>query len=101
MRRWARVLPHVTIGRTLHTVGDGPQLGTRLPPPQVLLIEERPDGFFLIRYGESGEFAGDTWHVSYDEATDQAQFEFDIGQSDWIEVPEDEPDAVSYAHSLK
>lgn len=100
MRRWTRLLPHVTFGRTLHTSGDGPQSGMRLPPPRVLVIEERPDGYFLIRYGESGEFSGDTWHAAFDEAAEQAQFEFDAGRSDWIEVPEDETDAVAFARSL-
>jgi hypothetical protein len=100
MRRWACALPHVTFGRTRHTVGHGPVQGTRLPPPRVLLIEERPDGYFLIRYGEAGEFAGDTWHAAFEDAADQAAFEFDIGRSDWSEVPADEPDAVAYALGL-
>jgi hypothetical protein len=100
MRRWARFLPHVTFGRTLHTAGDGPQSEVRLPPPRILLIEETPDGYFLIRYTEAGEFAGDTWHATFDEAADQAEFEFDAGRSDWIEVPRDEVDAVAYVREL-
>lgn len=63
------------------------------------MIEERQDGYFLIRCSGLGEFAGDTWHATFDEATDQAQFEFDTRQDDWIEVPVDEPDAVAYARS--
>ena len=96
MRRWAQVLPHITFGRTRHTISDGPLRGSPLSPPRTLVIEERPDGYFLIRDSESGEFAGDTWHVAFEDAVDQASFEFDADRSDWLEVPEDEPDAVSY-----
>lgn len=101
MRRWAHVLPHVTFGRTRHTVGDHPLVGTRLPPPRTLLIEERPDGYFLLRYSESGEFAGDTWHIALEDAMDQAKFEFDSERDGWLEIPEDEPDAVSYARGRR
>ncbi len=37
-----------------------------LPWPKVLLIEERSDGVFLIRYAKGSVFAGDTWHQTAD-----------------------------------
>lgn len=40
--------------------------------PRSLLDGRDPDGYFLIRYSKSGEFAGDTWHGAFEDATDQA-----------------------------
>jgi hypothetical protein len=95
MKRWAQRLTHPTIGTTIHTAGIG---GARLPVPQLLVIETRSDGYFLIRYTDGGAFAGDTWHESFEDAVSQSQFEF--GAADWTEVPEAEPDAVRFARSL-
>lgn len=41
------------------------------------------DGIYLIRYDKDGEFCGDTWHQSINEAKEQACFEFNISANDW------------------
>jgi hypothetical protein len=46
-------------------------------------IEADEGSFLLLRYDANGEFAGDTWHQSIEEAKDQACFEFEIIDSDW------------------
>jgi hypothetical protein len=43
----------------------------------VALIDEKPDGFYLIRLTDDGTFCGDTWHLTAEEARGQAAFEFE------------------------
>src|SRR5438876_12133363 len=45
-------------------------LPIELPWPDIVLIEERPDGVFLFRFSADGEDAGDTWHRTVDAAKD-------------------------------
>jgi hypothetical protein len=67
-----------------------------MPDPDLLIIEERPDGIFLFGYTASGEFAGDTWHQTIDDAKAQATFWYgpDIH---WSPIPADETDALAFA----
>jgi hypothetical protein len=51
------------------------------------VIEKTPDGVFLYRFDAKGGFAGDTWHMSVDDAKSQASFEFETTMSDWREIP--------------
>lgn len=88
--KWVAVVRSVT-GRARHHVGpvtrpDGGLTGK--PPPSAARVEIEPDqtgtgNFFLIRFDENGEFAGDTWHRTLDEAKGQARFEFDLDDDDW------------------
>lgn len=55
------------------------------PAPSFVVIEEQEGAFSLLRYTRSGEFAGDTWHLTLDEAKAQAEFEYEIGACDWLE----------------
>jgi hypothetical protein len=59
-----------------------------------LIIEETYEGFFLYSYPKDGAIAGDTWHLTLDDAKHQAQFQFAI--SDWADVPE----AVTDLHAF-
>jgi hypothetical protein len=90
------VLTHDTIGRTRHTLGTTAVEGARLPLSRVLVMEERSDGVFHVRHGRTGEFAGETWHASRDDAIHQAELEFGVSEGDWVEIPGDAPDAVDY-----
>jgi hypothetical protein len=64
--------------------------------PDLIVIHERPDGFFVERCTATGEFAGDTWHRSVEEAKDQAVREFGADLR-WTPIPESESDPVQYA----
>ena len=63
----------------------------------LLVIDEQPDGFFLIGYDLDGEFSGDTWHPNVDEAKGQADFAYGEYLGDWRAIPDDTEDAVRYA----
>lgn len=74
-------------GKTRHGVGsifDGvPVMSEQLPNAARAEIEEGNEGYFLLRFTESSEFAGDTWHQTLDEAKRQAHFEYAIQDDDW------------------
>ena len=65
--------------------GQRVPFGTILPPTRVR-IEPTDDGFLLLYLDASGEETADTWHASVAEAKAQAKFEFEIEESDWVEV---------------
>jgi hypothetical protein len=100
-----RMFAEVTPGRaprTRHYVGVRwwPNR-LELPHPTVVLIDEAPEGFYLIRLTKDGTFCGDTWHPTGDEARRQAEFEFDrVGV--WREIPGEVSDSTSYViHHVK
>jgi hypothetical protein len=70
-----------------------------MPSAAVLVIERSEDGVLLIRYTESGGFAGDTWHPNTDEAQEQAAYEFGDSVSVWREIPTDVNDVVAFLTS--
>ena len=47
-------------------------------------ISEEPDGVYLYYFNIEGECVSDTWHETVKEAKEQAFFEFEIRDSDWI-----------------
>ena len=58
--------------------------------PVLIAIEEKSDGVFLLRFGADGQLVGDTWHMTVEEAKQQARFEFgDLLQ--WKAVPDGWP----------
>jgi hypothetical protein len=77
-------------GATTHSIGrienDMPVPGTPLPGPTYVEIVGADGAFYLFRYNDAGEFGGDTWHQSIEEAQDQAKFEYEIEASDWSTV---------------
>ena len=76
--------------RTTHTLGilgsNGPETTSELPVAVRVEIVAADDGIFLLRFDKDGEFCGDTWHQSIEEAKEQACFEFNISASDWNTV---------------
>lgn len=90
--------------RVRHYVGSvqaGPGevlIDEELPWPRVLLIRRGTEaGFLLYRYTRDAQFAGDTWHMTLDEAKDQADFEFSECLGPWREVPEGVTDPIAFA----
>ena len=71
-----------------------------LSAPIFLVIEQKPDGVFLVRFGVGGVFAGDTWHMTVDDAKQQASCEYGDSVGDWKDVPSDVSDVVAYGLSL-
>jgi hypothetical protein len=61
-----------------------------------LVIEERPDGVFLYRYNAQGVCVGDTWHMSVDDAKNQASYEYECLVQYWTDVPSEVEDAVDF-----
>jgi hypothetical protein len=79
---------------------DEPDTRQRMAMPRVLVLESRPDGFFLDRFDESGDEAGDTWHESIDDAKAQARAEYGENLGSWTQVPASEHDPVAFALRL-
>lgn len=57
------------------------------PDVKVLLISQRPDGFFLERFDQRGEFVGDTRHDEMDDAMREAYSQYGP-ISDWRLCPD-------------
>ena len=54
----------------------------------MVVIEASEDGVYLYRYSANGDFGGDTWHESVEDAKHQAAFEYADLLSEWHEVPD-------------
>ncbi len=86
-------------GKTTHTWGtldsDGPRaLGQFSCAARVEVVQEG-EGFFLLRFDAEGQFCGDTWHASEEDAKKQAEFEYEITNSDWRAEPSAPPSPES------
>lgn len=96
-------LAEVEERKVLHLVGFPPGLldsedhRERLPWPRILILEKETDGYSLYRYTEAGDFGGDTWHMSLEDAKHQAEFEFGEQLGPWREVPEGVSDPIAFA----
>lgn len=79
-----RATVKIVTGGTVHFVArrDGPMV---CGEPSYVTIHEQDGAFYLLRYGPDDEFVADTWHTTIDEAKSQAEFEYGIGGSDWID----------------
>ena len=68
----------------------------------ILLVAGNDPGVMLFRYTAHGDFGGDTYHSTADEAHEQASYEYGEALGAWLEVPDDVVDAhafaVQYAH---
>jgi len=72
-----------------------------MPWPRILVIRQSTRGFFLDRYTEEGDSAGDTWHQSFDDAQEQALIEYNGSVGAWREVPAEIDDAEVIAFALR
>ena len=67
-----------------------------------LLVAGNEPGVMLFRYTAHGDFGGDTYHSTPQEAIEQASFEYGEALGEWMAVPDDVVDAhafaVAYAH---
>jgi len=73
-------------------IGPAGQNRSALAWPRVAVIIERPDGVFLERFSDSGEPVGDTWHMTVEEAKEQAAKEYDQLLGPWHVVPSEVDD---------
>jgi hypothetical protein len=67
-----------------------------MPPAQILVMIKDGDSVSVERYTEAGDFAGDTWHQTLDEAKHQIAFEFPGQILSWREVPPEIQDPVEF-----
>ena len=68
----------------------------------VLLVVGKEEGAMLFRYTAHGDFGGDTFHPTAEQALEQAAFEYGDALGEWLVVPDEITDphafAVQYAH---
>jgi len=84
--------------RVTQTAGFPIDPSKMLPAPDVILLIANADpGAMLFRYTAHGEFAGDTWHPSVDDAREHAIYDYSDALGAWVDVPEDVDDAHGYA----
>jgi hypothetical protein len=66
-----------------------------MPQPTLVLMDESSAGVSLIRLTSTGEFCGDTWHQTLDDARNQLAFEFEsVGT--FQPIPADVTDAEAF-----
>jgi len=71
---------HRPTGKTRHFQGSD-----LLPPPSELRIVKYPDdaGFYLFYCDDTGKEFTDTYHDTLEGALAQAEWEFEVKESDW------------------
>ena len=86
--------------REFHTGGYPlvPEKMLPLADVVVLMANDEP-GAMLFRYTAHGEFGGDTWHSSVEEAKQQAVDEYGAALLAWEPVPDEVGDA--HAHAIQ
>ena len=67
------------------------------PSKLLLLYDTGANGYELNRYDEDGNFAGDTWHPTEENATDQVLNEFNLKGICWRDIPIEIDDPFDYA----
>ena len=84
--------------KTRHTMRVGIDGADELmPPAQLLVLEVEADGSAqLYRYTLDGEFGGDTWHESREDADHQVEYEYGAAVGVWSGVPPSVEDAHEY-----
>jgi len=102
VRMTAKVTGHLSEPKVKHYRGlppeltDGKDLREEMQAPALVAIEEKPDGVFLFRFTADGQVVGDTWHMTVEEAQQQARFEFPNLLSEWKSVPDDVDDLIAF-----
>ncbi len=84
---------------TAQTAGYPLDPSKMLPVADVLLlvVDREPGAAMLFRYTAHGDFGGDTFHTSADEALEQAQVEYGDALGEWTSVPDEVSDAHAFA----
>jgi hypothetical protein len=82
----------------IHT-GNFPLVPEKMLPlaDVVVLVAGDDPGAMLFRYTAHGEYGGDTWHSSVDDAQEQAIYEYGDALLGWLDVPQDVDDVHAYA----
>lgn len=90
--------------KTKHYMGLPPEVTNNINKAKILKVakvlvvfDTVVNGYELYRYDKNGEFAGDTWHETEDDATEQAKFEFNLKGIYWRHIPRDIDDPIKYA----
>lgn len=65
--------------------------------PHVILAVYDGTSVMLYRYRSNGEFCGDTWAATLEDAKHQAEFEYGSALGPWFRVPSEISDARRYA----
>jgi hypothetical protein len=78
-----------TSERSKHSLAElrpsGPEAMMAFPAAASLEIVQEVHGYLLIRYDSGGQYCGDTWHQTVEEAKAQAMFEFSVLSDQWNE----------------
>jgi hypothetical protein len=88
--------------RVKHYLGIPPELAAgvdsrkEMESALFLVIENNADGTFLYRFDASGDCVGDTWHMTVEDAKQQAAFEFEGCVSNWQEIPQTVKDVAIF-----
>ena len=89
MQRRLKAIVREATGRTIHakaTLELGmPHASEALPRAEWVEISQESGGVYLYHFDKGGICIADTWHMTVEEAKDQANFEFGILESDWQE----------------
>ena len=103
----ARITGRLTEQKVKHHLGFPPELTEGkderqlLEPADFVVIGEAEDGFYLNRFTTDGRDVGDTWHMTLEDARHQAQFEYGDMLSDWISVPANVDDVISFCRDAE
>jgi hypothetical protein len=82
----------------VHTANHPMEPEKMLPVADVVLVVSEDDSSAMVfRYTAHGEFGGDTFHTSLDDAKEETEAEYDDALLPWEEVPEDVADAHVFA----
>jgi hypothetical protein len=71
-----------------------------MPDPSIVEMCVSDEGYYLIRHTESGEFAGDTWHETREDALHQAEFEYGGRIASWTTLADGTVDFADVVRQL-
>ncbi len=100
-QRFFAQVAHGATPKTKHMrafIGPGGKLlGEPMGVARIVILEPSDGGWALVRYDRHGDFAGDTWHETYEEALHQTRFEFGRSAGDRILIPAEITDTEVFA----
>lgn len=103
MRKLAAIIKKLARGpRVKHFSGIPPEVTqgvdkrSLLGEPDLLLLEEKEDGCYILRLRRDGTVITDTWHKTLEEAISQAEFEYGDRLGKWKAVPLGVEDVARY-----